>query len=149
MTHLTPWMPAPAFTLPNHEGTSVSLASLLWKKIVLYFYPKDDTPWCTAQACNLRDNIEILTQKGYVVVWISPDGAKKHQKFITKYDLPFTLLSDENHEVALTYGVRWRKKFMGREYDGIFRTTFLIDEQGMIQKIISDVNTKEHTSQII
>lgn len=106
MTHLVPHTPAPHFSLPDDTGAIISLSDFLGKKVVLYFYPKDDTPGCTAQACSLRDHYDTLLAQGYVILGISPDSVKKHQKFKSKYALPFTLLSDEEHSVALSYGVR-------------------------------------------
>ena len=149
MTQLTIATPAPLFSLPDDTGAIISLGDFHGKKVVLYFYPKDDTPGCTAQACNLRDHYDTLLAQGYVILGISPDSVKKHQKFKSKYTLPFPLLSDEEHSVALSYGVWWPKKFMGRSYEGIYRTTFIIDETGIITHIIDDVDTKEHSSQIL
>lgn len=140
---------APVFSGKDQNGNTVALENLSGKKVILYFYPKDDTPGCTAQACNLRDNYAALQAAGYVLLGISPDNEKKHQKFISKYDLPFPLLADTDHSIAEAYGVWGKKKFMGREYMGILRTTFIIDEQGKIERIISNVNTAEHTAQIL
>ena len=116
---------------------------------MLYFYPKDLTPGCTAQSCNLSDNYQLLQERGYEVIGVSCDSVKRHQKFIEKHNLPFNLISDEDQKVVNDYGVWQLKKFMGREYMGIVRTTFIIDEKGLISDIISKVNTKEHTTQII
>ncbi len=140
---------APVFSGKDQNGNTVVLENLSGKKVILYFYPKDDTPGCTAQACNLRDNYAALQAAGYVLLGVSPDNEKKHQKFISKYDLPFPLLADTDHSIAEAYGVWGKKKFMGREYMGILRTTFIIDEQGKIERIISNVNTAEHTAQIL
>ena len=140
---------APAINAVDQNENSINLESYRGKKVVLYFYPKDMTPGCTAQSCNLSDNYKLLLEKGYDVLGVSCDSVKRHQKFIAKHDLPFNLISDEDHKVVNDYGVWQLKKFMGREYMGIIRTTFIIDENGLISDIISKVNTKEHTSQII
>lgn len=140
---------APAINAIDQNENSINLESYKGKKVVLYFYPKDMTPGCTAQSCNLSDNYKLLLEKGYDVLGVSCDSVKRHQKFIAKHDLPFNLISDEDHKVVNDYGVWQLKKFMGREYMGIVRTTFIIDENGLISDIISKVNTKEHTSQII
>ena len=140
---------APAINAIDQNESSINLESYRGKKVVLYFYPKDMTPGCTAQSCNLSDNYQLLLEKGYDVLGVSCDSVKRHQKFIAKHDLPFNLISDEDHKVVNDYGVWQLKKFMGREYMGIVRTTFIIDENGLISDIISKVNTKEHTSQII
>jgi len=140
---------APAINAIDQNENSVNLESYRGKKVVLYFYPKDMTPGCTAQSCNLSDNYNLLLEKGYDVLGVSCDSVKRHQKFIAKHNLPFNLISDEDHKVVNDYGVWQLKKFMGREYMGIVRTTFIIDENGLISDIISKVNTKEHTTQII
>jgi peroxiredoxin Q/BCP len=140
---------APAINAIDQNESSINLESYRGKKVVLYFYPKDMTPGCTAQSCNLSDNYQLLLEKGYDILGVSCDSVKRHQKFIAKYDLPFNLISDEDHKVVNDYGVWQLKKFMGREYMGIVRTTFIIDENGLISDIISKVNTKEHTTQII
>ena len=140
---------APAINAIDQNENSINLKSYKGKKVVLYFYPKDMTPGCTAQSCNLSDNYKLLLEKGYDVLGVSCDSVKRHQKFIAKHDLPFNLISDEDHKVVNDYGVWQLKKFMGREYMGIVRTTFIIDENGLISDIISKVNTKEHTSQIL
>lgn len=140
---------APALSAKDQLGNTVSLNEYAGKKVVLYFYPKDDTPGCTAEACNLRDNYDSLLQKGYEVIGVSPDSEKSHLKFIDKYKLQFRLIADTQNEVAKAYGVFGLKKFMGKEYMGVNRTTFLINEQGVIEKVISKVDTKNHSSQII
>ena len=140
---------APAINAIDQNESSINLESYRGKKVVLYFYPKDMTPGCTAQSCNLSDNYQLLLEKGYDILGVSCDSVKRHQKFIAKHDLPFNLISDEDHKVVNDYGVWQLKKFMGREYMGIIRTTFIIDENGLISDIISKVNTKEHTAQII
>jgi len=140
---------APEINAIDQNENSINLESYKGKKVVLYFYPKDMTPGCTAQSCNLSDNYQLLQQKGYEVIGVSCDSVKRHQKFIEKHNLPFNLISDEDKKVVSDYGVWQLKKFMGREYMGIVRTTFIIDEKGLISDIISKVNTKEHTAQII
>jgi thioredoxin-dependent peroxiredoxin len=140
---------APEFKTRDQDGNEVSLRDLKGKKVVLYFYPKDDTPGCTKESCNLRDNHSVLRKKGYVVLGVSADSEKSHKKFQEKYSLPFSLLADPDHEVIKAYDVWGKKKFMGREYEGIVRTTFVIDEKGKIEKIISDVKTADHTKQIL
>ena len=140
---------APAINAIDQNENSITLESYLGKKVVLYFYPKDMTSGCTAQSCNLSDNYKLLLEKGYDVLGVSCDSVKRHQKFIAKHNLPFNLISDEDHKVVNDYGVWQLKKFMGREYMGIVRTTFIIDENGLIFDIISKVNTKEHATQIL
>jgi peroxiredoxin Q/BCP len=140
---------APAFNALNQNSESVSLDQFTGKKVVLYFYPKDDTPGCTAEACDLRDNHNRFLEAGYVVLGVSPDDAKKHQKFIAKFELPFDLLADTDQSVANAYGVWVEKSMYGRKYMGIARTTFIIDENGIISDIIEKVDTKAHTKQIL
>ena len=140
---------APELTGNDQNGNPVSIGQFAGKKIVLYFYPKDDTPGCTAEACSFRDNYESLVAKGFAVVGVSPDSEKAHQKFITKYELPFTLIADTDKSIANAYGVWGKKKFMGREYEGILRTTFVIDENGVIEKVIDKVDTKDSTAQLL
>ncbi len=140
---------APDFAASNEKGETVRLSDYKGKKLVLYFYPKDDTPGCTAESCNLRDSYGSFQSKGYEILGVSPDSVKKHVKFQDKYSLPFNLLADEDHAVASAYGVWGPKKFMGRAYDGIHRTTFVIDETGQIERIIAKVDTENHTAQIL
>ena len=140
---------APSINAIDQNGNNITLEQYQGKKVVLYFYPKDMTPGCTAQSCNLSDNYTALQKNGYDVIGVSCDSVKRHQKFIEKYSLPFNLISDEDQKVVNDYGVWQLKKFMGREYMGIVRTTFLIEENGKIEDIITKVNTKEHTTQII
>ena len=149
MTHLKPGDAAPAFSAPDQTGTTRTLGDYAGQKLVLYFYPKDDTPGCTAEACDLRDNYHRLQAEGYAILGVSPDTAKKHVKFIEKYDLPFDLLADTDHAVAEAYGVWGEKKFMGRTYDGIHRTTFVIDAEGRLADVIEKVDTKTHAGQIL
>lgn len=140
---------APDFETKDQNGNTVRLSDFRGKKVVLYFYPKDNTPGCTAQACDLRDNYEALQKAGYVVLGVSSDSEKSHQKFIQKYALPFSLLADEDKSVHEKYGTWVEKSMYGRSYMGTARTTFIIDETGKISQIIEKVNTKEHTNQII
>ena len=140
---------APDFEVKNQHGEPVKLSDFRGKKVVLYFYPKDDTPGCTAQACNLRDNYELLLKQGYVVLGVSVDNEKKHQKFIQKYELPFPLLADTEHEIVEKYGVWQEKSMYGRKYMGTMRYTFVIDEKGKIEEIITKVDTKDHAAQIL
>ena len=149
MTHLKPGDKAPNFSAKDQNGKIVSLADFAGKKLILYFYPKDLTPGCTTQACNFRDNASLLNEKGFAVVGVSADDEKKHQKFIDKHDLNFTLLADTEKEIIKAYGVWGNKKFMGREYDGIHRETFVIGETGKIEFVITKVKTKEATEQIL
>ncbi|MFT2111330.1 thioredoxin-dependent thiol peroxidase [Marinomonas sp. 2405UD68-3] len=140
---------APNFTSKDQNGEPISLTDFAGKKVILYFYPKDSTPGCTAQAKNLRDNYDKLNDKGYVVLGVSSDPEKRHQNFIKKNELPFTLISDEDKSVHELYGTWQLKKFMGKEFMGTVRTTFIIDEQGKIENIINKVKTKEHSEQIL
>ena len=140
---------APQFQGKNQKGETISLATYAGKKLVLYFYPKDDTPGCTAEACDLRDNYDRFIQEGYAILGVSPDDEKKHQKFIDKYDLPFDLLADREKETCEMYGVWVKKSMYGREYMGVARTTFVINEDGTIEDVIEKVKTKEHTNQIL
>lgn len=140
---------APELNVNDQNGNVVKLADYKGKKLVLYFYPKDDTPGCTSEACNLRDNYAALKKKGFEILGVSADNEKKHIKFIEKHSLPFPLLADIEQKACNAYGVWTKKKFMGREYMGITRTTFVIDEKGIIEHIITDVDTKNHTEQIL
>lgn len=146
---LKPGDPAPDFDTRNQNGQSVKLSDYRGKKVVLYFYPKDDTSGCTAQACNLRDNYAKLKQAGYEVLGVSVDPEKPHQKFIAKHELPFTLLADTDKQLVEAYGVWIEKSMYGRKYMGSARTTFLIDEQGIITRIIEKADTKNHAQQIL
>lgn len=140
---------APTFSAKDQNGKTVSLKDFKGKKVVLYFYPKDDTPGCTAQSCNLRDNHSDLIKKGYEVIGVSADDEKSHQKFIKKYDLPFTLIADTDKKLINDYDVWGPKQFMGRKFEGINRTTFVISETGKIEKVFTKVETKNHTEQIL
>ena len=140
--------PAPVFESVDHEGKKISLGDYLGKKVVLYFYPKDDTPGCTAEACDLRDNYQTFLDQGFEILGVSADDEKSHQKFIGKYNLPFRLISDVERKVLEAYGAWGEKKMYGKSYMGILRKTFVISADGIIEKIIEKVNTKEHTKQI-
>ncbi|PWJ42369.1 thioredoxin-dependent thiol peroxidase [Sediminitomix flava] len=140
---------APLFTAKDQNGEAISLEEFKGKKVILYFYPKDNTPGCTAQACNLRDNYELLLEKGYVVIGVSSDSEKKHQNFIAKHELPFPLIADTDQKVHELYGTWQEKKNFGKVYMGTVRTTFVINEEGIIEEIIKKVKTKEHAEQII
>ncbi len=149
MTHLAKGDKAPAFSGVDQNGNTIALQDFAGKKVVLYFYPKDDTPGCTAQACNLRDNYTYLLKQGFQVIGVSNDSVKKHKKFETKYELPFPLIADEDKSVVQQYGVYGEKKFMGKTYMGITRTTFLIDEEGIINNIILKPQTDNQTAQVL
>lgn len=148
-TQLTEGQKAPAFKGRDQNGKAVSLSDFTGKKVVLYFYPEDDTPTCTVQACNLRDNYSLLKKHGWVVLGVSPDDEKKHKKFEAKYDLPFTLIADPDHSIIDKYGVWGEKQLYGRQYMGLHRTTFLIDEKGVIRKIFLRPKNKQHAEEII
>lgn len=140
---------APDFNAKDQNGDIIQLSDFKGKKVVLYFYPKDNTPGCTAQACNLRDNYEALQKAGYEVIGVSTNDEKSHQKFIEKQTLPFRLIADTDRKVHEAYGTWGEKSMYGRKYMGTFRTTFIIDENGTIEEIIKKVKTKDHTAQII
>jgi thioredoxin-dependent peroxiredoxin len=140
---------APVFSGKNQDGNKISLADFKGKKVVLYFYPEDDTPTCTIQACNLRDNYALLKKEGFEIIGVSPDEEKKHKKFEIKYSLPFTLIADPGHSIIDKYGVWGPKQLYGRHYDGIHRTTFIIDEKGVIRKIYLRPKNKQHAEEII
>jgi thioredoxin-dependent peroxiredoxin len=148
-THLLEGDKAPVFKGKDQNGKPFSLGDVKGKKIVLYFYPEDDTPTCTVQACNLKDNFSALKAKGFTVIGISPDDEKKHKKFETKYSLPFTLIADAKHAIIDKYGVWGEKQLYGRKYMGLHRTTFLIDEKGIIKKIFLKPRSKQHTEEIL
>ena len=140
---------APAFKTTDANGETVSLKDLRGQKVVLYFYPKDDTPGCTKEACSFRDEFAKFKKRGITVLGVSPDNEKSHKKFETKYKLPFTLLADTDHAIAESYGVWGEKKFMGRTYMGVLRTTFLIDEKGKIKKVFEKVKPEDHASEVL
>lgn len=140
---------APTFTGIDQDGKSISLSDFSGKNLILFFYPKDMTPGCTAEACNLRDNFTELRKKGFEILGISPDSVSRHQKFIEKYELPFKLIADEEKEILKNYGVWGEKKMYGRSYMGAIRTTIIIDKDGTIIKIFHKVKTNDHTAQIL
>jgi len=142
-------MKAPDFKLLDDTNQERKISDFLGKTVVLYFYPKDDTPGCTTEACSIRDDYSEFENAGVVILGVSPDSPKSHAKFKAKYNLPFNLLADEDHQVCEMFGVWGRKKNMGREYDGVFRTTFLIDPKGKIQKIFKDVKPQGHSKEIL
>ena len=149
MIQLVEGIAAPGFSGINQNGETISLAGFKGKKLILYFYPKDDTPGCTAEACNLNDNYDFWISKGYEVIGVSPDSEASHQKFIKKYGLKFNLISDTTKEILEAYGVWGEKVNYGKTYMGVIRTTFVINEDGIIEKIFKKVDTKEHTNQIV
>ena len=149
MALLKPGDKAPDFTAVDQFGNSISLSDYKGSKLVFYFYPKDNTPGCTAEACNLRDNYEDLLGKGFKIIGVSKDSEKSHINFTKKYDLPFPLIPDTDLGIIKKYGVWGPKKMAGREYEGIYRTTYVIDEQGVVDKVFGKVKTKDHTNQIL
>lgn len=140
---------APDFEAQDQNGNRVSLKQFAGKKVILYFYPKDDTPGCTAEACNLRDNYHTLTSKGFIVIGVSTDPVPSHRKFAEKYALPFTLVSDTEKKIVKAYGVWGEKKMYGKTYEGVKRTTFVIGEDGTIELILDKVDTKDHARQVL
>jgi thioredoxin-dependent peroxiredoxin len=148
MIQLKEGMKAPGFEGIDQDGRSIKLSDFKGKKLVLYFYPKDNTSGCTAEACNLRDNWHLFVNKGYAIIGVSPDNEKSHKGFAVKYSLPFPLIADTSKKILNDYGVWGEKKMYGRSYQGVIRTTFIIDEKGIIEKIITKVDTSEHTQQI-
>lgn len=139
----------PNFTVNDQDGNAVSLSDYKGKKLIVFFYPKASTPGCTAEACNLRDNYKVLQDKGFELLGVSADSEKRQSNFKNKYEFPFPLLADEEKEVINAFGVWGPKKFMGREYDGIHRKTFLVDENGVVEHVIDKVKTKDHAAQIL
>ena len=139
----------PNFSVNDEQGNTISLSDYIGKKLIVFFYPKASTPGCTIEACNLRDNYEALQSQGYELLGVSADSEKKQANFKNKYKFPFPLLADENKTVINAFGVWGLKKFMGREYDGIHRMTFLINEQGVVERVIEKVKTKDHAAQIL
>ncbi|WP_273567052.1 thioredoxin-dependent thiol peroxidase [Maribacter halichondriae] len=139
----------PDFISKDQDGTIIKLSDYAGTKLIIFFYPRANTPGCTAEACNLRDNYSELKAQGYELLGVSEDSSKKQSNFKNKYDLPFPLLADEDHTVINTFGVWGPKKFMGREFDGLLRTTFIIDENGVIEKVVDKVKTKDHAAQIL
>lgn len=149
MSELIEGQKAPAFSAKDQNGNAISLMEFLGKKIILYFYPKDDTPGCTAEACSFRDNYESLISQGFVILGVSIDDEKSHQKFITKHNLPFSLIADTEKEIVEAYGVWVEKSMYGKKYMGVARKTFIIDEKGVISKIIDKVDTKNASAQVL
>ncbi|MBA6153623.1 thioredoxin-dependent thiol peroxidase [Gelidibacter maritimus] len=149
MTKLKAGDKAPNFSAKDEQGNTISLSDYKGKKLVVFFYPKASTPTCTTEACNLRDNYKDLQDKGYEILGVSADSAKRQSNFKNKYDFPYPLLADEDKEVIKAFGVWGEKKFMGRTFDGIHRVTFVIDENGIIEKVIDKVKAKIHTEQIL
>jgi len=140
---------APDFNVRDTDGNEVKLSDFRGRKVVLYFYPKDDTPGCTMQACSIRDSFSEFEERGIKVLGVSLDDQASHRKFADKYELPFTLLADTDHAVADAYGVYGEKEFMGKKYMGVDRKTFLIDEQGRIKKVFNKVNVEEHADEVL
>ena len=149
MTHLKVGDKAPNFSALDEQGNTISLSDYKGKKLVVFFYPKASTPGCTAEACNLNENYDRFKAKGYEILGVSADSAKRQSNFKTKYDFQYPLLADEDKSVIEAFGVWGPKKFMGKEYDGIHRTTFVIDEKGAIENVIAKVKTKAHAEQIL
>jgi thioredoxin-dependent peroxiredoxin len=148
-THLQEGQKAPAFSGLDQDGNKVSLADFKGQKVVVYFYPEDDTPTCTVQACNLRDNYSLLKKNGFKVIGVSPDDINSHHKFKDKFNLPFTLIADPEHKIIDKYGVWGEKNMYGRKYMGLHRTTFVIDEEGVIKKIFLRPKNKAHAEEIV
>ena len=149
MVQLKEGLRAPAFKGKDQDGKIISLEDFVGKKVILYFYPKDDTPGCTAEACNMRDNYEMLLSKGFAIVGVSPDTEKSHVRFREKYHLPFSLIADPDKLIIKNYGAWGEKSMYGKKYEGVLRTTFVIDEKGFILKVITKVDTKDHAQQIL
>jgi peroxiredoxin Q/BCP len=149
MASLKEGMKAPYFEGKDQSNRTIKLTDFSGKKVILYFYPKDNTPGCTAEACNLRDNFSELLEKGFAVVGVSKDNEKSHMNFASRYSLPFSLIADTSGEILNAYGAWGKKSLYGKSFLGIIRTTFIIDENGIIEKIISKVDTKNHTQQIL
>jgi peroxiredoxin Q/BCP len=149
MTELTEGQKAPDFKAKDQNGNSISLSDFSGKDVILYFYPKDDTPGCTAEACSFRDNYQSLLNEGFEVLGVSTDDEKSHQKFITKYSLPFSLIADTDKKIVEAYGVWVEKNMYGKKYMGVARKTFIIDKNGLIRKIIEKVDTKNSSGQIL
>jgi peroxiredoxin Q/BCP len=149
MTHLNAGDKAPVFSGNDQQGKKVSLSDYKGRKVIIYFYPQDDTPTCTIEACNLRDNYSLLKKQGFVILGISPDSEKSHKKFASKFDLPFTLIADPEHIIIDKYGVWGEKQVFGKDVVGVLRTTFLVDEHGMIRKIFEKPKSSTHAEEII
>ena len=149
MIQVSEGMKAPAFKGKDQNGDTVSLSDLKGKKVVLYFYPEDDTPTCTIEACNLRDNYGLLKKEGFEVIGVSPDDSSSHKKFEKKFSLPFTLVADPEHTIIDKYGVWGEKQLYGRKYMGLHRTTFIIDEKGIVRKVYTKPRSKQHAEDIV
>lgn len=149
MSYIAEGAAAPEFIGKNQNGEEISLSGFKGKKLILFFYPKDNTPGCTAEACNLGENYDELISKGFEVVGVSPDGETSHQKFISKFNLPYNLIADTDKKVLKAYGAWGLKKMYGKEYEGVLRTTYVIDEEGKVIKVFKKVQTKDHTNQIL
>lgn len=149
MTELKEGVKAPDFTAKDQDGNTVSLSDFRGKDIILYFYPKDDTPGCTAEACDFRDNYQALQQQGFTVIGVSTDDEQSHQKFISKHQLPFTLIADTDKQIVEAYGVWVEKNMYGKKYMGTARKTFIIDKEGNIRRIISKVDSKNASQQVL
>ena len=149
MIQVSEGMKAPAFKGKDQNGNDISLADFKGKKVVLYFYPEDDTPTCTVEACNLRDNYALLRKEGFEILGVSPDDSKSHKKFEQKFSLPFTLIADPDHKIIDSYGVWGEKQLYGRKYMGLHRTTFLIDEKGVVRKVFLKPRSKQHAEDIV
>ncbi|HRZ43292.1 MAG TPA: thioredoxin-dependent thiol peroxidase [Bacteroidales bacterium] len=149
MNTLSPGDKAPEFTGTDQSGNTVRLSDFSGSKLIVYFYPKDNTPGCTAEACNLRDNYSLLMEKGFRIVGVSADSVKSHKGFAEKFDLPFPLIADTEKQIIKAFGIWGPKKFMGRTFDGIHRYTFVIDGNGVVEKVFDKVDTKNHTEQIL
>ncbi len=149
MTTLKPGQKAPLFIGINERNETVKLTDYTNKKLVLFFYPRDNTPGCTIESCNLRDNYQLFLKNGYQVLGVSPDSVKKHQNFIRKFGLPYSLIADTDKIICNQYGVWGDKKLFGVNYQGVIRTTFVIDENGIIEQVIEDVDTADHSNQIL
>jgi len=149
MTKLNIGDKAPDFVGFDQDGNSIKLSDFAGSKLILYFYPKDNTPGCTNEACNLRDNYQMWMEKGYKIIGVSPDSQASHQKFIAKHDLPFPLIADTGKKIIKDYGAWGPKKLYGREYEGLLRSTFVINEEGVVEQVFMKVKTKDHTNQIL
>jgi len=149
MIQVSEGMKAPAFKGKDQNGDTVSLSDFKGKKVVLYFYPEDDTPTCTIEACNLRDNYGLLKKEGFEVIGVSPDNSSSHKKFEKKFSLPFTLIADPEHTIIDKYGVWGEKQLYGRKYMGLHRTTFIIDEKGIVRKVYTKPRSKQHAEDIV
>lgn len=149
MAYLNVGDKAPDFSVTNQNGETVSLSDFKGSKLIIYFYPKADTPGCTAESCNLRDHFSDLLNRGFKIVGVSPDNQDKQKKFAEKYNLPFPLLADVDHQIIKPYGAWGVKKMYGKEYEGLLRTTYVVSEEGLIEKVITKVKTKDHAAQIL